>query len=209
MSIKQQTVNHLSFCHTKALAGIICGILVVLSFAFATVSTGSEIKEALFRDSVRIGNDILNMRGMGQLRWLLFKVYTAALYLPDDIPSKDVLEDVPKRMEFHYFVDITAEEFSEAAAPYLAKNVPPDQLAKISPKVDAINQLYRDVSKGDRYTLTYRPGQGTELALNGDVLGEIPGFDFAAAYYRIWLGDDPLDEDLKRALLNTTETDSS
>jgi hypothetical protein len=207
MTLKQKMTNSGSLLWKMFFPRLLC-MLVVISFTFATVSTGAEIKGILFRDSVTVGDYTLQIRGMGQLRWFVFKVYVAALYLPEEIPSEDALKDVLKRMEFHYFVDITAEEFAEAAAPYLASNVPPDQLASIGPKVDAINRLYRDVSKGDRYTLTYKPGEGTELALNGEILGVIPGFDFAAAYYRIWLGDDPLDEDLKRALLNTHETAS-
>lgn len=192
----------------KMLSPRLLCIFVLLPLAFATVSTGAEVKGVLFHDSVAVGDYTLHVRGMGELRWFVFKVYVAALYLPEEIPSADVLKDVPKRMEFHYFVDIKAEEFSEAAAPYLAKNVSPDELSRIEPKVDAINRLYQDVSKGDRYTLTYKPGEGTELALNGEVLGTIPGFDFASAYYRIWLGDDPLDEGLKEALLNSDKTGS-
>jgi hypothetical protein len=54
---------------------------------------------------------------------------------------------------------------------------------------------------GDRYALTYLPGVGTELSLNGRPLGTIPGEDFAAALFSIWLGPHPLDDDLKRTLL--------
>lgn len=208
MSVECRNRSCICLFRKKALTGILCSILLVIPFALATLSTGAEIKGVLFRDSVRVGEHTLDIRGMGQFRWLLLKVYVAALYLPEEIPSADVLKDVPKRLEFHYFVDITAEEFSESAAPYLDRNVPPDQRTKIGPKADALNRLYRDVSEGDRYTLTYEPGAETELALNGDVLGLIPGFDFAAGYYRIWLGDDPLNEDLKRALLKTTHMDS-
>ena len=40
-----------------------------------------------------------------------------------------------------------------------------------------------------------------ELALNGEVRGLIEGADFGAAVFSIWLGDEPLDPKLKRALL--------
>jgi hypothetical protein len=57
------------------------------------------------------------------------------------------------------------------------------------------------VEPGDRYTLTYAPGWGTELALNGEPLGRIAGPDFASAVFSIWLGDEPMDKPLKRRLL--------
>ncbi|MBK9111219.1 MAG: chalcone isomerase family protein [Nitrospira sp.] len=53
---------------------------------------------------------------------------------------------------------------------------------------------------GDRYGLTYLPGVGTELALNGERKGIVEGADFAAAYFAIWLGPDPINEALKEGL---------
>ena len=59
---------------------------------------------------------------------------------------------------------------------------------------------------GDRYALTYIPGVGTELALNGKPKGVIEG-DFAAAYFAIWLGAKPLDASLKAQLLTPLASD--
>jgi hypothetical protein len=61
--------------------------------------------------------------------------------------------------------------------------------------------LYRDVKPGDRYALTYVPGVGTELALNGTRLGTVAGADFAAAVFAIWLGPKAIDDSLKTQLL--------
>jgi hypothetical protein len=51
-----------------------------------------------------------------------------------------------------------------------------------------INTFYEDVRKGDRYSLTYIPGRGTELKFNGETRGVVPGADFANIYFSIWLG---------------------
>ena len=74
-------------------------------------------------------------------------------------------------------------------------------LAKLRSRIDLINAIYQDVKPGDRYALTYLPGRGTELALNGTPLTVIEGADFAAAYFGIWLGRDSIDDRLKRDLL--------
>ena len=63
------------------------------------------------------------------------------------------------------------------------------------------NAFYEDVKPGDRYALTYLPGLGTELALNGKRLGVIEGADFGAALFSIWFGDQPFDAALKGQLL--------
>ena len=67
--------------------------------------------------------------------------------------------------------------------------------------IDYHNSLYVDVQPGDRYALTYIPGIGTELALNGQPMGVIEGADFAAAIFSLWLGENPYDKRFKSALL--------
>ncbi|HBH61630.1 MAG TPA: hypothetical protein DDX85_07830 [Nitrospiraceae bacterium] len=181
-------------------------VLYILMPAMLIMNTGElsavQINGVYFHDSVTVSGNVMKIRGAGVLKWLFFNVYAAALYLPPDVSSRDVLEDVPKKMEFHYLSDMKAEQFTESGEPLLLKNASADELAQIREKIDAINIMYRDVKKGERYSLTYMPGKGTELALNGQVLGRIEGYDFAAVYYRIWLGENPVDDDLKEMLLN-------
>jgi hypothetical protein len=64
-----------------------------------------------------------------------------------------------------------------------------------------MNAAYRGVAPGDRYALVYAPGSGTTLLWNGEERVTISGADFAAAYFAIWLGHDPVDESLRRRLL--------
>ena len=73
--------------------------------------------------------------------------------------------------------------------------------AALADRIETLHRAYRDVDKGDRYSLTYVPEQGTELALNGQVLTRVAGADFACAYFGIWLGGDPIDDGLRDRLL--------
>ena len=79
--------------------------------------------------------------------------------------------------------------------------VGPEKAAKLRPQIDKLNALYKDVKPGDRYALTYLPGVGTELALNGTSLGIVEGADFAAAVFAIWLGPNAIDQSLRTQLL--------
>jgi len=178
-------------------------ILLVSSFEPAAAA---ESADSPFHPVVTVGGQTLALRGTGRLKWKgLISVYDLGLYLQQDQSSSDVFSDVPKRLEFHYFVSIAAKDFGEAAAPYLDKNVPPDELKKLQNRIKIINGLYRDVKKGDRYALTYIPGKGTELTFNDTILGLIEGADFAAAYFRIWLGEHPISESMKGSVLNVTK----
>ncbi len=162
----------------------------------------AETAGVVFRETLRVGETELSLRGTGLLRWgFFFRVYVAAFYLPPEVSSEGWIEDVPKRLEIHYLVDIPGEKFGPAAEPYLERNVPPEILPRLRPRIDLISAAYRDIAEGDRYALTYLPGRGTELAWNGEPLIEVEGADFARWYYTVWLGANPIDEGLRDALL--------
>lgn len=165
-------------------------------------SLALTVENVTFADSIQTGPITLPLHNAALLRYLkLIKAYVAALYLPKGINTEEVLSDVPKRLEISYLVSIKGPDFDKGAAPVLERNQTPAELARLQRRIDRINAAYKDVKPGDRYSLTYLPGRGTELTLNGTPLIVIEGADFAAAYFGIWLGREPIDEKLKRDLL--------
>jgi hypothetical protein len=162
----------------------------------------AEVNKAFFDNTYRQTGITLPLRGTGLLKYLLFiDAYVAALYIQEEVPAEDALGDVPKRLEIHYFHAIKAEDFAASTNKLIADNQDPETVARLAPKMDAINNLYVDVRPGDRYALTYTPGKGTELSFNGVTRGIIPGREFAAAIFSIWLGSKPIDKELKKQLL--------
>jgi len=177
-------------------------LLLAVHCILPAPSHALTVENITFAESTAVGDKPLPLGNAGLLRYLKFiKVYVAALYLPEGIKAEDVLSDVPKRLEISYLISIKGPDFDKGAAPVLEGNQSPAELAKLRPRIDRINAAYKDVKPGDRYSLTYLPGRGTELALNGTPLVVIEGSDFAAAYFGIWLGREPIDEQLKRDLL--------
>jgi hypothetical protein len=161
------------------------------------------VEDVTFQESVSIDNKQVPIRGVALLRWLkILKVYVAALYLPENGSPNDVLADIPKRLEISYLVSIPGPDFSKGAEAILERNNSPIELARLQSRIEKINAVYRDVKPGDRYALTYLPGQGTELSYNGRPLITIEGADFAAAYFGIWLGKDPIDMEMRSRLIN-------
>jgi len=177
-------------------------ILLTIFCLLSAPAHGETIEKISFADSVTIGGKAVPLRNAALLRYLRFiKAYVAALYLPEGVRAVDVLSDVPKRLELSYLVAIKGPDFGKGAAPTLERNLTAAELARLQVRIDRINAAYRDVKVGDRYSLTYLPGRGTELALNGTPLVTIEGADFAAAYFGIWLGRASIDDKLKRDLL--------
>ncbi|MCG6892748.1 MAG: chalcone isomerase family protein [Desulfobacteraceae bacterium] len=182
---------------------------ILLSFAFSVLmiafvsAAGASPALGKFSGSIQAGDRELVLRGQGLMRYLIFDLYNAALYLPENLPAEKALEDVPKRLEAEYLRSLKKSDFNRSVHEYIVRNAGQQQYESLLPAIREHNALYRDVSAQDRYALSYVPGEGTTLELNGRPLGTVGGAAFASALFSIWLGDDPIDADLKRQLLNT------
>ncbi len=182
---------------------ILLALLAFMIWSLGPIDALSlEIARVSFADTYAIDSTQLTVRGAGLLRYMvLIKAYVAALYLEEGADVENVLSDIPKRLEIEYFHAIKAEEFVFSANKLIPENIDPEKLARVRARIDRMNALYEDVQPGDRYSLTYIPGTGTELALNGEPKGTIEGADFASAIFSIWLGPRPISSSLKAVLL--------
>jgi hypothetical protein len=176
---------------------------IVAVFAFSLLPAGAaQIENVFFANEYVTENGKLKIRGTGLLRYMVFvKAYVGGLYLPEDVSSEAALSEVPKRLEVEYFQSIRGEDFGPATLKMIKKNVDAQTFKRLQPKIEYHNSLYEDVKPGDRYSLTYIPGKGTELALNGDPKGIIEGSEFAAALFSIWIGSNPIDKKFKKQIL--------
>lgn len=178
-------------------------ILAMLIIQPPSNAIALTIENVMFPDTISIGNRQIPLRGAALLRWLsIFKVYVAALYLPEmEVPQNVPAEDIPKRLEISYLVSIDGPDSGKGAEAILERNLSADDLARLRTRIGKLNAVYRDVKPGDRYALSYLPGKGKELSYNGRPLITIEGDDFAAAYFAIWLGSDPNDRDMRDQLV--------
>jgi hypothetical protein len=180
-------------------------VLVALLTVIVACPSGSSartIEGVYFTPQIMASDVPMVLNGVGLKRvYAVVKVSVAALYLGEGVNPSRVLTDVPKRLEIEYFHAISAQDFVKLTRKLLKKNVDKATLKNLRPRIDRLNTLYRDVKPGDRYALTYLPGRGTALALNGTEIGVIEGEDFSAAVFSMWLGPRPLSNSLKGELL--------
>ncbi len=185
----------------RTVSRVSIAVAVCLSLA-AQPAAARQVEGVRFPQRVDVHGTAFELNCAALLRYLVFiKAYVAALYLGDGVAPEAVLSDVPKRLEINYFHAITAAQFITATTTTIGANTDAPTLETLRPRLARFNALYVDVQPGDRYAITYIPGMGTELALNGQPRGIIEGADFARAMFAIWLGDRPLDMALKDGLL--------
>ncbi len=166
-----------------------------------TPAQSVEIEGIKFSETFKAEGKNLRLIGVGLLRYWGFKAYSGALYLEEGIPVDEVLLDRAKRIELEYFRTIKGEDFGPATDKSIIRNVDAQKYKRLRPQIDYHNSLYEDVQPGDRYSLTYVPDLGTELALNGEPKGIIEGAEFAQAVFSIWLGPDPINNSFKKQVL--------
>ena len=187
---------------SKLAAGLIAVVLASAAFA-------AEVVGVKLDDRVRIAPNApeLVLNGAGVRTRFVVKVYVGALYLPEKkTAAADVLAVAgPKRMMLAMLRDLTAQQLVDALNEgFAANNPPPDQerykgqLAELLAVMNSLGQA----KKGEVIALDYVPDTGTFVLVDGAAKGKpIPDEGFYRALLRIWLGDKPVDADLKRGLL--------
>jgi hypothetical protein len=186
----------------KSIKAKVVGFLSLVLLTQPLAAGAAEIADVKFEKQYAVPENDLELRGVGLLRYLgMFKVYAGAFYLEEGAPINEALADRAKRIEVEYLRSFKGEEFGPATVEMMEKNVDKATIERLRHKIDHHNSLYEDVGPGDRYALTYIPGKGTELALNGEPKGIVEGADFATALFSIWIGQEPIDESFKRQIM--------
>ncbi len=136
----------------------------------------------------------LALKQQAVLTYLWADVYAAALYTPPQTAARLAWEQQkPLRLELYYFRDIDRSDVIKAATATLERQ---QASARLKPEVDALHARFRNIKKGDRYALDFRPGRGLNLEINGEVAFSSPDDGLAKAYLGIWLAPKGLSQAL-------------
>jgi len=103
--------------------------------------------------------------------------------------------------------DVSAERDVGFLMAGLAANNTPEELAPIQVQLEQFLRMMRamgTIAKGSVLQLDYLPNVGTRVWLNQRLLDTVPGAAFKRSVLKIGLGDQPTQENLKRALLGET-----
>ncbi|WP_372806942.1 chalcone isomerase family protein [Pontiella sp.] len=141
----------------------------------------------------------LKLSGAGVLRkGLFFKIYVGALYTGND---RDDQNDPIRRIDIHYFHRIPKKHMIDVANKTMEKNIGEIRMEKLREKTDRLHAAFMDGEKGSFASILHRPGLGLTYSYNDEPVITIPCDEFAAAYFSIWLGDEPSSRTMKKAML--------
>jgi hypothetical protein len=169
-------------------------------------AAAAEVAGVTLSDEVSVGGQALKLNGAGIRSLFLVKIYVGSLYLPQKAGDlAGVLARSPRRIQMNALRDLTAEQLVGALVGGLAANNSPDEMAAVQSGTEQLVRILTafkdvDVKATDVLTMDFIDG-ATKVALNGEQRGVIPGAAFNRALTRIWLGERPAGESLKKAML--------
>lgn len=180
--------------------------LAVLAL-IAAPALAVEVAGVKVDDSIKLDSSELVLNGAGLRTKAFFKVYVAGLYLREKRTnaSEVIALRGAKRISMRLLRDLSAKQLIDALDEGIQDNTSPAEQESLKGRVAelaGIMNALQSAKVGDVIALDWMPGTGTRVLLNGESRGgPIAGEDFYRALLRIWLGEDPVSKDLKKALL--------
>lgn len=178
-------------------------ILLALS---APNAMAAEVAGVKLEDKTQVESRDLVLNGAGLRKRLFFNVYVIGLYVAEKKADTAAViqQPGPKRASIHMLRDVGADQFTEALVDGLRANHSEADFRALEPRVKELSDIMAEVKeakKGMTLALDWT-GSATRLLVNGKPVGKpIAGEDFYRALLRIWIGDNPVQDDLKKALL--------
>jgi len=146
----------------------------------------------------------LVLNGAGIRYKFFFKVYIAALYLPK-VENSDIevlKSKSPNRLLMHItYSEVPYKKLVDGWVDGFKNNTSKSIFSILEPRLIQFNQMFSNLHEGDVVLLDYLPGKGTRVTIKGVEKGIIKGADFNRALLSVWLGENPVTEELKSVLL--------
>ena len=177
-------------------------IMFLAGFMLSSLSFG-VVGSKLMPETHSIAGKTLSLNGKGIRKKFFVKVYEAGLYVPKTgMSAKSIIAaDEPMNFRIGFLRGVGVDKVVDAQTEGFSQSTATNPGLK--PAVDTFNSYFKtDVSEGDVYDFAYTPGTGVQVYINGKEVGNpVAGLAFKQALFTIWLGNEPADEGLKKALV--------
>jgi hypothetical protein len=171
-------------------------IVLLLALALALTTAVPAMAGSLagvdMPNRVDVGDGQLVLNGMALRKKFIIKVYVAGLYLPQKQTnaSRVLSGDTARQVRMEFLYGVSQDQMCEAWNEGLEANTP-NASAAVKQGIERVCSFMEDADKGDTYTFTYVPGEGTTVAFNGRTKGTVPGKAVADALFASWIGPNP------------------
>lgn len=170
----------------------------------ASSSPAAEVSGVSLPDTLKAGDTTLQYNGGGVRRKYFMDMYVCGLYLKEK--SSNALQiaraDEPMAIRLQIVSKLITSDRMEEATREGFENSTDGNTEPIQKEIDEFINVFRTaISDRDIYDIVYVPGVGTEVIKNGKSQSVTKGLPLKRALFGIWLGEKPVQEDLKEAML--------
>jgi len=182
-------------------------LALVVTAVFSEVNAQKQIvfEGVTIPRTMTFENKTLQLNGAGSRSKMWIEVYIQALYLSYLSPNpKEIIND---NSEMSIRIEITSAlvssgKLTRAIHTGFEKSAGAD-FNSLKQKIELFKSfLAEEITRGDVFELTYNPTDKSVWVIKNKILkGKVEGFEFKKVFFGIWLGDSPVDEELKNSLL--------
>jgi hypothetical protein len=174
--------------------------LLILISAFAL----SPINAAEAPSSMEYQGTKLILNGQGTRVKFFMKVYDTSLYLGSQSSNAEEILNSNEAMAIRMDVTstmVTTDAMRDALNTGLVKSTG-DNTAPIAEEIKRLISTFdSDVTDSDFFEFIYMPDAGINVLKNSTYIDTIPGIEFKKAFFGIWLSNNPIQKNLKKAML--------
>ncbi|GHC52653.1 chalcone isomerase family protein [Ulvibacter litoralis] len=182
--------------------------LFVLVIAMVTMNMAvaqTEVGSVTLPNTVNFGGQDLLLNGAGiRKKAMVLKLYSGGLYLGKKSSDAKSIVSGDETMAIKLVITssfVSSEAMSEAVLEGFNASTGGDMSMIASEIKKFISFFEAEIVENDTFDITYQKGKGVVSYKNGKELGTIAGMNFKKALFGIWLGNDPADSKLKKAML--------
>ena len=162
---------------------------------------GVELEEVV---NLSLGGETVRLKGVAS-SGAHQSLYIGGLYLQNDSQSvEEILSNNGAKRFVLYCQDSTIKPGALIRAFNLGINAnhTATEVDQLAPQIEQFNQIWKsEIKQGDKVWIDFLPNKGTVVTINGEERGIIEGKDFYDAFLKTWLGEKPINANMKKQLL--------
>ena len=146
----------------------------------------------------------LSLNGHGTRIRFFMKVYEGSLYLEtvSNNAEEIINNDAPMSIRMDVISSLVTPEAMKTALNEGLERSTKNNTNPISKEINQLNSSLKiEVGAGDFFEFIYLPSSGTTVLKNSDYIDTIPGIEFKKAFFGIFLSDNPIQKNMKKAML--------
>jgi hypothetical protein len=186
---------------------------IVLAAGLAVPGGAQEVKEPRTGVVFPVKRDDMTLLGVGvrTKTFLKVKVYAAGLYVADAALAGPLAVHRGRTATPAFYRDLVGGDFPKAIVMKFVRDTTASQIRDAFyealpgvdwARLDLFSSHFGTPGKGQTVVVRWAPGGVIETISAGEVKPPIADKAFAGAVFGIWLGEKPIQEDLKRDLVS-------